>query len=74
MLMFKRVKTMIKNTLKMTGSHCECNNSSANPCPVCIEEWMLDNHKDLVNRYQKLPEPVRQQTIDRQMSLYQEYI
>ena len=74
MLMIERVKTMIKNTFKTADHGCECNNSSANPCSVCVEEWMQDNYNDLACRYKDLHEPVRQQTIDRQMGLYQEFI
>jgi len=35
---------------------------------------MNEKHKDLTRCFKKLPEPLRQQTIDRQMRLYKEFI
>jgi len=69
---FKKIMLFIQK--KQAVQNCTCQQTTHPPCNECIESWMIENHKDLKNRYKKLPEPLRQQTIDRQMRLYREFI
>lgn len=73
--MLKRIKmVLLLLKEKLVHSSCTCQQGPRYPCNKCIESWMNEKHIDLSNSYKKLPEPLRQQTIDRQMRLYKEFI
>ncbi len=66
-------KTMLLLQYKLKNKDCSCYKQLSPPCQSCIEVWMSKNHHDLIERYKKLPEPLRQQTINRQMALFRQY-